>query len=186
MTSGFSVGPSPGIPPTCQKDCMSFPKTLQGNGYSTAYFGKWHLTPDNMPRRGRSTAGRTRLGSTHFCWLPRRRGRSIRPPDHRYIHHRARCPATDPAAEPAPCSLTAATGRRRITQIARTGPRPAAGGELHSLHMTTAAGRRGMLAGTVPKRVDPAGIPPWCRIPDSRRGVDDDDRHPYNPQRRPL
>jgi arylsulfatase A-like enzyme len=99
MTSGFSVGPSPGIPPTCQKDCMSFPKTLQGNGYSTAYFGKWHLTPDDMPRRGRSTAGRTRLGSTHFCWLPRRRGRSIRPP---------RSPV-----HPSPCTLSGDRSGRR-------------------------------------------------------------------------
>jgi arylsulfatase A-like enzyme len=34
------------------KDCQPFVKTLQGNGYSTACFGKWHLTPDHMQGPG--------------------------------------------------------------------------------------------------------------------------------------
>ena len=45
---GEFAGPFPGYSATLPKDCLPFAKTLQGNGYSTACFGKWHLTPDNM------------------------------------------------------------------------------------------------------------------------------------------
>jgi arylsulfatase len=45
---GEFAGPFPGYSATLPKDCMPFAKTLQGNGYSTAAFGKWHLTPDDM------------------------------------------------------------------------------------------------------------------------------------------
>jgi arylsulfatase A-like enzyme len=47
MVSEFA-GPFPGYSAMLPKDCVPFPKTLQGNGYSTACFGKWHLTPDHM------------------------------------------------------------------------------------------------------------------------------------------
>ena len=30
------------------KDCAPFVRALQGNGYSTGGFGKWHLTPDHL------------------------------------------------------------------------------------------------------------------------------------------
>ena len=30
------------------KDCAPFVRALQGNGYATAGFGKWHLTPDHV------------------------------------------------------------------------------------------------------------------------------------------
>jgi arylsulfatase A-like enzyme len=30
------------------KDCTPFPRILKENGYSTAAFGKWHLTPDGQ------------------------------------------------------------------------------------------------------------------------------------------
>jgi len=45
---GEFAGPFPGYSAMLPKDCQPFPKTLQGNGYSTGCFGKWHLTPDNM------------------------------------------------------------------------------------------------------------------------------------------
>ncbi|TML47657.1 MAG: arylsulfatase, partial [Actinobacteria bacterium] len=45
---GEFAGPFPGYSAMLPKDCEPFVKTLQGNGYSTACFGKWHLTPDNM------------------------------------------------------------------------------------------------------------------------------------------
>src|SRR2546423_2794828 len=45
---GEFAGPFPGYSATLPKDCVPFPRTLQGNGYSTACFGKWHLTPDNQ------------------------------------------------------------------------------------------------------------------------------------------
>ena len=45
---GEFAGPFPGYSATLPKDCQPFPKTLQGNGYSTACFGKWHLTPDHQ------------------------------------------------------------------------------------------------------------------------------------------
>jgi arylsulfatase A-like enzyme len=45
---GEFAGPFPGYSAMLPKDCAPFAKTLQGNGYSTACFGKWHLTPDDM------------------------------------------------------------------------------------------------------------------------------------------
>src|SRR6478752_806085 len=45
---GEFAGPFPGYSAMLPKDCEPFVKTLQGNGYSTACFGKWHLTPDHM------------------------------------------------------------------------------------------------------------------------------------------
>jgi arylsulfatase len=49
---GEFAGPFPGYTAMLPKDCQLFPKTLQGNGYSTACFGKWHLTPDNQQGLG--------------------------------------------------------------------------------------------------------------------------------------
>jgi hypothetical protein len=55
-------------------------------------------------------------------------------------------------------------GQRRITQIARNGPRLAAGGELHAFHVTTAAGPRGTLAeARTPMAWILQGSTPWCR-----------------------
>jgi arylsulfatase A-like enzyme len=45
---GEFAGPFPGYSAMLPRDCEPFAKTLQGNGYSTACFGKWHLTPDHM------------------------------------------------------------------------------------------------------------------------------------------
>src|SRR5436309_2487319 len=45
---GEFAGPFPGYSAMLPKDCEPFVKTLQGNGYSTGCFGKWHLTPDHM------------------------------------------------------------------------------------------------------------------------------------------
>jgi Sulfatase len=52
MVSEFA-GPFPGYSAMLPKDCQPFVKTLQGNGYSTACFGKWHMTPDHMQGPGR-------------------------------------------------------------------------------------------------------------------------------------
>jgi arylsulfatase A-like enzyme len=49
---GEFAGPFPGYTAMVPKDCQPFAKTLQGNGYSTACFGKWHLTPDNQQGLG--------------------------------------------------------------------------------------------------------------------------------------
>ncbi|HEX6026157.1 MAG TPA: arylsulfatase [Solirubrobacter sp.] len=43
LSTGF-----PGYSAFLPKDCAPFPKILQENGYSTAAFGKWHLTPDGQ------------------------------------------------------------------------------------------------------------------------------------------
>ena len=43
FSSGF-----PGYTAFVPEDSAPFPKVLQGNGYSTAAFGKWHLTPDGQ------------------------------------------------------------------------------------------------------------------------------------------
>ena len=45
---GELPGPFPGYCASLPKDCAPFVRALQGNGYSTAGFGKWHLTPDHV------------------------------------------------------------------------------------------------------------------------------------------
>jgi arylsulfatase len=45
---GEFPGPFPGYTASVPKDCAPFVRALQGNGYSTAGFGKWHLTPDHL------------------------------------------------------------------------------------------------------------------------------------------
>jgi arylsulfatase len=41
-------GPFPGYTASKPKSCAAFPRILSENGYVTAGFGKWHLTPDNV------------------------------------------------------------------------------------------------------------------------------------------
>ncbi len=41
-------GPFPGYTASKPKSCAAFPRILRENGYVTAGFGKWHLTPDNV------------------------------------------------------------------------------------------------------------------------------------------
>lgn len=43
LSSGF-----PGYTAFLPRDCAPIPRVLQENGYSTAAFGKWHLTPDHQ------------------------------------------------------------------------------------------------------------------------------------------
>ena len=38
----------PGYSATLPRDCAPLPRILRDNGYSTAAFGKWHLTPDGQ------------------------------------------------------------------------------------------------------------------------------------------
>ena len=45
---GELPGPFPGYSANVPKDCAPFVRALQGSGYSTAGFGKWHLTPDHV------------------------------------------------------------------------------------------------------------------------------------------
>jgi arylsulfatase len=45
---GELPGPFPGYCASVPKDCAPFVRTLRGNGYATAGFGKWHLTPDHV------------------------------------------------------------------------------------------------------------------------------------------
>ncbi len=41
-------GPFPGYTAAKPRSCAGFPRILRDNGYVTAGFGKWHLTPDNV------------------------------------------------------------------------------------------------------------------------------------------
>jgi arylsulfatase A-like enzyme len=41
-------GPFPGYSASKPRSCAALPRILQGNGYVTGGFGKWHLTPDNV------------------------------------------------------------------------------------------------------------------------------------------
>lgn len=43
LSSGF-----PGYTAFLPRDCAPFPRVLRDNGYTTAAFGKWHLTPDHQ------------------------------------------------------------------------------------------------------------------------------------------
>jgi arylsulfatase len=45
---GEFAGGFPGYSATLPRDCAPFPRILKENGYSTAAFGKWHLTPDGQ------------------------------------------------------------------------------------------------------------------------------------------
>ena len=45
---GEFPGPFPGYTSARPKDCAPFVRMLQGNGYRTGGFGKWHLTPDHV------------------------------------------------------------------------------------------------------------------------------------------
>jgi arylsulfatase A-like enzyme len=45
---GEFAGGYPGYSATLPRDCTPLPKILRENGYSTAAFGKWHLTPDGQ------------------------------------------------------------------------------------------------------------------------------------------
>jgi arylsulfatase len=45
---GELSGPFPGYCGARPQTCAPFPQILQMNGYSTAGFGKWHLTPDHQ------------------------------------------------------------------------------------------------------------------------------------------
>ncbi|MBV9335775.1 MAG: sulfatase-like hydrolase/transferase, partial [Solirubrobacterales bacterium] len=44
---GELPGPFPGYTASVPKSCAPFVRVLQGNGYSTGGFGKWHMTPDH-------------------------------------------------------------------------------------------------------------------------------------------
>ncbi|VAZ68142.1 Arylsulfatase [Mycobacterium kansasii] len=41
-------GPFPGYSTVKPQSCAALPRILRDNGYVTAAFGKWHLTPDNV------------------------------------------------------------------------------------------------------------------------------------------
>ena len=45
---GEFAGGYPGYSATLPRDCAPLPRILRDNGYSTAAFGKWHLTPDGQ------------------------------------------------------------------------------------------------------------------------------------------
>jgi arylsulfatase A-like enzyme len=45
---GELSGGFPGYSATLPRDCAPLPRVLRDNGYSTAAFGKWHLTPDSQ------------------------------------------------------------------------------------------------------------------------------------------
>jgi arylsulfatase A-like enzyme len=45
---GEFAGGFPGYSATLPRDCAPLPRILRDNGYGTAAFGKWHLTPDGQ------------------------------------------------------------------------------------------------------------------------------------------
>ena len=84
---GELPGPFPGYTASVPKDCAPFVRALQGNGYSTGGFGKWHLTPDHVQgAAGPFDRWPNAWGFDHFWGIPRRRGGSVRPRDHAGQH----------------------------------------------------------------------------------------------------
>ncbi len=72
----FSTG-FPGYTAFVPDDCVPFPRILRDNGYSTAAFGKWHLTPGRPAGPGRAVRPLARrLGVRLLLRLPRRRARA--------------------------------------------------------------------------------------------------------------
>ena len=68
----FSTG-FPGYTAFVPDDCVPFPRILRDNGYSTAAFGKWHLTPDGQQGpAGPVQPLARRLGVRLLLRLPRR------------------------------------------------------------------------------------------------------------------
>ena len=118
-------------------DCVPFPRILRDNGYSTAAFGKWHLTPDGQQGpAGPVRPLARRLGVRLLLRLPRRGlgpvgplpGRE--PEDHRHARGLLRrgetpttCPTTWRTRRSSGCTRS---GRR--TRRSRSSPtsRPAA------------------------------------------------------------
>ena len=68
----------PGYDSHLPRSAATIARVLQGNGYSTAAFGKWHLTPPGRVRPGRAIrALAERAGLRLFLGLPRRRDRPV-------------------------------------------------------------------------------------------------------------
>ena len=63
---GEFAGGFPGYSATLPRDCAPLPRILKENGYSTAAFGKWHLTPDGPPPAGPFDRWPNGWGSDYF------------------------------------------------------------------------------------------------------------------------
>ena len=77
---GEFAGGFPGYSATLPRDCAPLPRILRDNGYSTAGFGKWHLTPDGQQGPGWTLGPLAqRLGVRLLLRDPGRRLESVRP-----------------------------------------------------------------------------------------------------------
>ena len=94
---GEFAGPFPGYSAQPAEGLRSrSPKTLQGNGYSTACFGKWHLTPDNMQGpAGPFDRWPNAVGFDYFWGFLGRRVGPVRPGHHREQHGDRRAGASE-------------------------------------------------------------------------------------------
>ena len=88
---GEFAGGFPGYSATLPRDCAPLPRILRDNGYSTAAFGKWHLTPDGQQGpAGPVRPVAERLGLRLLLRVPRRRREPVgsvpgrEPEDHRH------------------------------------------------------------------------------------------------------
>ena len=154
MVGEFS-GPFPGYNATIPHDCAPFPRILQENGYLTAAFGKWHLTPDDQqgfsgPFDRWPTAARVRL----LLGLPRRRGRPVRPADRREPEDHRR-----PRGEGRRAVLLPGRPGRQDDRLAAPGPLREADDAVVRLRrdrlQPRAAPRAARVVGQVPRQVRP-------------------------------
>ena len=134
---GEFAGGYPGYSATLPRDCAPLPRILRDNGYNTAAFGKWHLTPDGQQGPGgpfdRWPDG---LGLRVLLRLPRRRRRAVgHRPRREPEDHRRRSPATGTRSSRTTCPMpwptrpsNGCTGSGHRTRRSRSSPssRPAA------------------------------------------------------------
>ena len=128
LSTGF-----PGLLGGLSEGSAPFVRILQENGYSTAAFGKWHLTPDHQQGpAGPFDRWPDRLGLRLLLGLPRRRGRPVRPAHHREpdddrtagrTTRTSTCPTPWPTRRSSGCT---ASGPRSPTSRGSPTTRPAA------------------------------------------------------------
>ena len=89
-------GPFPGYTARVPRSCAAVPRILSENGYVTGGFGKWHLTPNNVPGCGWPVRPLAEvLGLRPLVGVPDRRRRTVRPAHHPGQHDHRACPRAE-------------------------------------------------------------------------------------------
>ena len=152
---GEFPGPFPGYSANVPKDCAPFVRALQGNGYSTAGFGKWHLTPDHVQgAAGPFDRWPNAWGFDHFWGILGGEAGQYDPRDHAGQHDHRR-----PGGRGRRAVLLAGRPHRSGGALAARGARPGPGEAVVRLLLdrvlARAAPGRGRVEREVPRQVRP-------------------------------